>query len=145
MMKREMVRKTTRRLKNKQLGWKIAEYACQFGAVWFMLAAVLMLADAGQQAGVSAVLLYMGWAVGMSLAGLVMLAFAMEFGRKAVNTSLVAMLVVCCYDAQRMKPGWVLRQRCRCRRLARSDGTGRAARDERTRRVGDHLNTILYF
>ena len=49
----------------------------------------------------------MGWAAGMSLAGITMLAFAMEFGRKAVNTSLVAILVVCCYDAQRMKPGSV--------------------------------------
>ena len=107
LMQREMVRKTTRRLKKRQMGWEVAEYACQFGAVWFMLAAVLMLADAGRQASVGAVLLYMGWAVGMSLAGLVMLAFAMEFGRKAVNTSLVAMLVVCCYDAKRMKPGSV--------------------------------------
>lgn len=107
MMKRETVCRTTRRLKKRQMGWKAAEYACQFGAVWFLLAAVLMLADAGQQAGVSAVLLYMGWAAGMSLAGITMLAFAMEFGRKAVNTSLVAMLVVCCYDAQRMKPGSV--------------------------------------
>ena len=107
MMQREMVRKTTQRLKKRQMGWKAAEYACQFGAVWFLLAAVLMLADAGQQDGVSAVLLYMGWAAGMSLAGITMLAFAMEFGRKAVNTSLVAMLVVCCYDSKRMKPGSV--------------------------------------